>query len=261
LPLPEPDVLIDHDGDIAIITLNRPDKLNPISTDMNTLIQERLRAWAEDARVRCIVMTGAGRGFCSGADLTSFGPEMERPAWSPPRPETRTPNVMQDSAKPIVVAVNGPAIGGGMGIALAGDIRIASDRATFGAFQAKRGIPTDFGTSWFLPRILGTQKALELAWLGEQIDAQEALRLGLVLKVVPHETLMEEALALARRIAAGPPVAIQIIKRLMYRSMSEALWTVSEWESWGVQKCMTTEDFVEASRAFREKRAPVFHGR
>jgi 2-(1,2-epoxy-1,2-dihydrophenyl)acetyl-CoA isomerase len=259
--LAEQDVLIEHDGDVAVITLNRPDKLNAISTPMNDLIQERLRAWADDGHVRCVVLTGAGRGFCSGADLGTFAPGMEMPSWSPPRPSTRTPNVMQDSAKPIITAINGPAIGGGMGIALAGDIRVASERATFGAFQAKRGIPTDFGTSWFLPRILGTQKALELAWLGDLIDAQEALRLGLVARVVPHEKLMEETLALAHRIAEGPTIALQIIKRNMYRAMSESLWTVSEWESWGVQKCTTSEDFVEANRAYREKRAPVFKGR
>jgi 2-(1,2-epoxy-1,2-dihydrophenyl)acetyl-CoA isomerase len=259
--VPENDVLFDQDGDVAIITLNRPDKLNAISMEMNDLIQHKLVEWADNPHVRCVVLTGAGRGFCSGADMSTFGPDMERPAWSPPRPSTRTPNIMQDSAKPIITAINGPAIGGGLGIALAGDIRIASERATFAALQVKRGIPTDFGTSWFLPRLVGTQKAFEMVWFGQTLDAQEALRLGLVARVVPHDDLMKEALALAHEIAAGPTIAIQIVKRLMYRAMSESLWTVSEWESWGVQKAMTTEDFREAIAAYREKRPPKFTGR
>jgi len=260
-----------RDG-IATITLNRPERMNAFTDVM-------LREWAqalEDARldgeVRAVVLTGAGRGFCAGADLRggSGVAETARAATPPSAADRRNwlrdgvhqvPRAVQLLDKPYIAAVNGAAVGAGMDMASMADIRIASEQAKFGMSYVKVGLVPGDGGCFLLPRIVGLQKALELIWTGDIIDAQEALRIGYVLRVVPGESLMEEALAFARRLAEGPAVAIQLAKRLVYRGL-EASWTEAfEQANTAMAIAQTTEDAREGPRAFAESRAPKFVGR
>jgi 2-(1,2-epoxy-1,2-dihydrophenyl)acetyl-CoA isomerase len=173
----------------------------------------------------------------------------------------RTVLAMRDAPKPLIAAVNGPAAGAGMNIALACDIRIASTTARFGETFVKRGLHVDWGGTYFLPRIVGMAKACELIFTGEIIDAEEALRLGMVSKVVAPEALMPSVYELAQNIAAGPPIAIRLAKRALYRSQDGDLRAALEFETYAQNICSETEDAREGITAFVEKRLPRFQGR
>jgi 2-(1,2-epoxy-1,2-dihydrophenyl)acetyl-CoA isomerase len=168
---------------------------------------------------------------------------------------------MRDAPKPLIAAVNGPAAGAGMNIALACDIRIASTTARFGETFVKRGLHVDWGGTYFLPRIVGMAKACELIFTGEIIDAEEALRLGMVSQVVAPEALMPSVHELAQNIAAGPPIAIRLAKRALYRSQDGDLRAALEFETYAQNICSETEDAREGITAFVEKRLPRFQGR
>ena len=264
------DLLFERDGGVAVITLNRPAQMNAMSPAMTSGMLDLVRELRDDPEVKVIVLTGAGRGFCVGADVGRLASRTGADGETPPPRTPRVPHPEEGAAvlfrqceKPIIGAINGYAVGAGFGLALSTDIRIASADAKFGAVQAKRGRRPDGGLAFQLPRIVGMQKALELIWTGEMIDAAEAERIGLVLRVVEHDRLMEETLEFAQKIARGPTIAQSLAKRMAYKATySEAdQIAAAELEFYTGLLVDQTEDAKEGVRAFMEKRDPVFQGR
>jgi 2-(1,2-epoxy-1,2-dihydrophenyl)acetyl-CoA isomerase len=251
---------------IATLTLNRPERLNALGDSLRDDLYDAVTKSAANPNVGVLVITGAGRGFCSGGDVKAMS-EREQSGAAPPPGERWAPLrdriilAMRDCPKPVIAAVNGAAAGAGMNLALACDMRIASTAAKFSQAFVKRGLTPDWGGSWFLPRIVGTAKASELIFTGDTIDAAEALRLGIVNAVVAPEELMAEAYKLARKIAAGPAVAIQLAKRAIHHNQDVDLRAGLEFETFAQGICRDTDDAREGVKAFIEKRAPVFRGR
>ncbi len=251
-----------EDG-VATLTLNRPDCLNALSEDMLARLCEALPRLSHDPAVGAIVLTGAGRGFCAGGDVKrmaaadqSFEQRQEGLRW-----RHQAIVLLRTIPKVVVAAVNGPVAGAGLGIALACDLRIAAASARFRTAFADVGFSGDFGGSWSLTRLVGTAKARELYYLNPLIDAAEAERLGLVMRVVDDAALPGEAHALARRIADGPRVAYAYMKRNLHAAETEPLQAVLDMEAIGQARTGLTEDHREAATAFVEKRKPVFRGR
>jgi enoyl-CoA hydratase/carnithine racemase len=246
---------------------------------MNAFTDVMLREWAqalEDARldreVRAVIVTGAGRGFCAGADLRGgIGIAAEGAEAGPPSAADRrnwlrdgvhyVPRAVQLLDKPYIAAVNGAAVGAGMDMASMADIRIASDAAKFAMSYVKVGLVPGDGGCYFLPRIVGVAKALELIWTGDFIDPEEALRIGYVSQVVPGDKLMEATRELALRLAQGPAVAMQLAKRLVYRGLESSWHEAFEQANTAMAIAQSTEDAREGPRAFRESRPPKFTGR
>jgi len=252
------DILVERRKGLGIITLNRPERLNAMNWNLMQEIHAAITELEQDEEVRVIILTGAGRAFSAGADLVNPGP-LTVPPEKMPRYLNYLPLLIATCYKPIIAAVNGSAAGGGFSLALACDIRIASEFATFYPVWVQRGVnPTLYG-SYLLPRLLGLGRALEVLYAARPIDAQEAYRIGLVQRVVPHEGLMEEALSLAERIAKGPPLAMSYTKRLAYRALG--LGDPADAEDLAERICRRSEDFQEGLRSFLEKREPIFRGR
>jgi 2-(1,2-epoxy-1,2-dihydrophenyl)acetyl-CoA isomerase len=251
---------------IATLTLNRPDRLNALGGTLREDLYAAVMQSASDPDVGVVVITGAGRGFCSGGDVKSMN-EREQAGQASTIDERLAPVrdrcilAMRDCPKPIIAAINGAAAGAGMNLALACDMRIASTAAKFSQAFVKRGLAPDWAGSYFLPRVVGIAKACELIFTGESIDAAEALRLGIVNAVVAPEELMNAAYSLARKIASGAPVAVAISKRAIYHNQEVDLRSALEFETFAQGVCKDTEDHKEGVKAFVEKRAPVFRGR
>ena len=246
------------------MTLNRPDKLNALSDALMEEIVQALGETNRDDEVKALIITGAGRGFCSGADLTQAEKaEMTRRLLLEPVGFfSRIGRSLHDVEKPVVAAVNGIAAGAGFSIALGCDIRIAAQSARFSAIFIRRALAPDTGASYLLPRIVGIAKALELMWTGDIIDAREAERIGLVSWVVPDEDLMKVARELAGRITSMPSVAIELTKRMVYKGLDVSDFAVSQsYEGLAVSITTQTEDFQEGIKSFLEKREPEFKGR
>ena len=263
-------ILYEKAGGVATITLNRPERMNAFT---NTMIREWAQA-LEDARldpeVRAVIVTGAGRGFCAGADLRGESGLPNRSEAPPSAADRR--NWLRDTVhnvprqvaildKPYIAAVNGAAVGAGMDMCSMADIRIASEEARFSMGYVKVGLVPGDGGCYYLPRIVGLAKALELIWTGDFIDAQEALRIGYVSQVVPAEELMPASRALAERIARGPAVAVQLAKRLVYRGLNSDALEALEAAGQAMAIVQSTEHAREGPRAFAEKREPQFKGR
>ncbi|HET9490724.1 MAG TPA: enoyl-CoA hydratase-related protein [Methylomirabilota bacterium] len=251
---------------VATLTLNRPDRLNALGDTLREDLLDAVTRTAANPDVRVMVLTGAGKGFCAGGDVKAMDEGRqagrERPVLDKIAPSRdRTLLAMRDAPQPIIAAINGAAAGAGMNLALACDLRIASTAAKFSQAFVKRGLHPDWGGTYFLPRAVGMAKACELIFTGDLIDAQEALRLGLVGRVVAPEELIPAADELARKIAAGPPLAIRLAKRALYHNADCDLRQALEFETFAQNICQDTEDAREGVRAFVEKRAPVFRGR
>jgi 2-(1,2-epoxy-1,2-dihydrophenyl)acetyl-CoA isomerase len=243
---------------ICTITLNRPEKINSFNNKLHKEYIEALKQAEKDPAVRCVVLTGAGRGFCSGQDLSDISAE-------PIGEIVRTKyNVwvtkMRTMEKPIIAAVNGVAAGAGAALALAADLIILSDKASMVLSFVKVGLVPDTGASFFLPRLVGYHKAMEIALLGEKISAEEALRLGLANQVVPAEEFVASVQTWATKLAQGPK-SMGWIKRMMNRGLTESLPTMLEQEAYLQEAAGATADAREAITAFMEKRAPQFQGK
>jgi enoyl-CoA hydratase/carnithine racemase len=259
-------LLYDVEDGIATLTLNRPERLNALGDTLRDDLHDAITRAAEDSDVRVMILTGAGKGFCAGGDVKAMNENKERGASRPLMEKVapgrdRTVLALRDAPKPVMAAVNGAAAGAGMNLALACDIRLASAVAKFAQAFVKRGLHPDWGGTYFLPRVVGAAKACELIFTGEIIDAQEALRLGIVSAVHAPEALMPAARALARKIADGPPIAIRLAKRAIYHSLECDLRQALEFETYAQNICFETEDAGEGISAFVQKRPPAFRGR
>ena len=263
---PPTDVIYDVSGHVATITLNRPHRRNALGWNAYAQLEKALRDASADIEVRCVVVTGADPAFCSGDDVQEIMAGPKSFASSTRQASVRhqpTPAAMAalECEKPMIAAVNGAAIGWGMELALYADIRIASANARFSEMFIKRGLVCDVGGFYRLPAIVGPAKAAELLFTGDIIDATEAERIGLVSKVVPHETLMAEANAMAARIAAHPPRALRFMKEGLSRTAYGDPREIGAWAIATIRRLMETEDHREGVASFLEKREPVFTGR
>ncbi len=254
-------LLLDRAGGIATLTLNRPEARNALSLAMRQELSGALDELEGDSRVRAIILTGAGGNFCAGGDVKSMA-RRHTAAEGQARVELLNRFVMRlfHFPKPTVAMVDGFAVGAGCNIALGCDLVIASDRARFGEVFARIGLVPDGGGTWLLPRLVGLAKAKELVFSAEIIEAAEALRIGLVNRVVPAAELEATTRALAGRIAAGPPAVITLAKSLLNRAATLDLATALDFEALAQGQAITSEDHAEGVRAFLEKRDPNFKG-
>jgi len=259
-------IIVKKEQGIATITLNRPDKLNSMSEELLDELIEAVNDAEKDEETKVVVITGAGRGFCSGGDVTALstgemGGAAEAKDWVL-RPGKYLVKKLMGLQKPVITAINGPAVGAGCGLALAGDYIIASDKARFSQIFVRIGLVPDAGSLYLLPRLVGIAKAKELCFSGEMIDAKEAERIGLVNRVVPAEELEATAMELASQLAKGPSKALAFIKNIINVGLfTNNIDAVMEHEAQAQAILFQTEDFKEGMKAFFEKRPPQFKGR
>lgn len=249
---------------IATVCLNDPDRLNALTFQTYEELERIMAELAEDSTVKVVVLTGSGKGFCSGGSVHEIiGKLLEMKGDDLYLFTRMTCNVvknMRNLKKPIIAAVNGIAAGAGSMLALASDIRILSDKAKFAFLFVKVGLAgADMGALYLLPRIVGQGRATELVFLGDPIDAQEAFRIGLANRVVPHDELMNEVYKLAHRLKDGPLYALGVTKELINMEAGVSLETALELEAMAQARCMETPDFREGYRAFVEKRVAQFN--
>lgn len=249
---------------VAVLTLNRPERRNSLSVDLKSALLEQVLERGRDPDVGCLLLIGAGRGFCSGGDtqvMATTRPPSVRERTEQLRGEHELPAAIFELHKPVLAALPGAAAGAGLGLALACDLRIASDNAFLVTSYVNVGLSGDYGASWFLTRLVGPALAREMFFLSERVDAQECLRLGLFNRVVGEDRLEEEALTLARRLAAGPPIALRSMKQNLNRALTADLRTTLDHEAVRMVRGAFTDDYREALDALSEKRAPHFSGR
>jgi len=261
-----PDILLSELSEgILTLTLNRPERLNAMSHALLDAVVAALDAADQNDAVKAVIFTGAGRGFCAGTDR-SGGPETFRNARVGSVEEHRdiggvlTLRIF-NMRKPVIAAINGPAVGAGCGLALAADIRLMSDAALISTGYLKIGLSPDAGVSYFLPRLIGLARATELLLTSRDLPAAEAERMGLVARVLPATQFQQEVSDYANRLAAGPPVALTLTKRLLRDSLDSTLLPQLRDELQGIMQCLKSRDAHEAFAAFREKRRPTFEGK
>ena len=254
-----------RDG-VAILTFNRPERLNALSGEMIRSAIAALEQYAIDPSIGCILVTGAGRGFCAGGDVAAMnagtvGPQTFEQRVDRQRASHRLSGLLHSSPKVTIAAINGAAAGAGLGIALACDLRIASDKAKLTTAFAKVGFSGDFGITWPLTRMLGEAKAKELLFLSDVLTAEQALAVGLVNQVIPHDELLSKSLELATRLARGPQIALRHMKENVHLASTQDYQSMLDREALTQLRCGDTDDHKEGARAFVEKRAPRFMGR
>lgn len=250
------------DTGVVTATLERPERKNAINAEMFEALRRCFDEVSRHSEDRVLVVTGAGDAFCGGADLTDFGGDARHQhALETMRDINECCLALHQVSIPVIAKVNGVAVGAGLNLALGCDLVVASERASFCQIYTKRGISLDFGGAWLLPRLVGLHKAKELALLADRIPADEALRIGLVNRVLPHAELDAAVDAWAERLAAGPPIALRMTKRLLTHSLDTTLRESLDAEAMTVAVNAATDDMREAMRAFREKREPRFQGR
>ncbi|MFQ5827492.1 MAG: enoyl-CoA hydratase/isomerase family protein [Dehalococcoidia bacterium] len=271
-------IIVSRDEKVGTITLNRPERLNAFNSEMIGEILAALGEVRDDDEVRVLVITGAGRGFCGGPDIQPG--ELRSGKVEAGRahalqgvigglhrgillhhPVGEVILTIQRLEKPVIGMVNGPAAGAGMDIALACDIRFGSPRASFFGAHMQLGIPVDTGGTWFLPRLVGVAKALEIILGPEKIEGEEAYRLGLLNRLVPEERLAQETMDYARRLARGSPIAQRLAKIQVYKGLEMGLETALAQSFANAGLALLSEDFREAIAAFAQKRPPVFKDR
>jgi enoyl-CoA hydratase/carnithine racemase len=259
----EPHVLYGVRDHIASITLNRPEAGNAFSREMVALWRESLIKAKEDPEVRVITVTGNGDTFCSGGDIRDMADgrlqswDMKNFLWEGVH---RIVLTLEDLDKPVIAAINGAAMGAGLDMALMCDLRVCSDRAKLAESYIMLGLVPGDGGAYFLPRVVGLAKALELLLTGDVIGPEEALHIGLVNKVVPHDQLLKETGMLAKKIAGKPPLAVRMMKRAVYQGQTSSLRAHLDYISSQLSLLSVTRDHREAARAFLEKRKPDFKG-
>ena len=252
---------LEVDGAVATLTLDRPSALNALTVPVKVALREALESLAADGGVRAVILTGAGRAFCAGQDLA----ERQLPDAASLEVEVRERynpiiRAIRSMGQPVIAAVNGVAAGAGASLAFACDLRIAAEEARFVLAFGRIGLVPDSGATWLLPRLVGPAKAAELTFVGESIDADEALRLGLVSRVVPADQLLGEARALAERVADGAPLAMALTKAALQRSATITLDEALEDEARLQGIAGASADHAEGLAAFQEKRPPRFTG-
>ena len=259
------DLLCRIEDRVGVVTMNRPEARNALTWDMKAALVDVVPKLGADPAVGCLLLTGAGGAFCAGGDTKGMAREGK-----PPSPEDRKrilrwehslPEAIHRLEKPVVAALGGPAAGAGFAIALSCDIRVMAESAFVTTSYARLGLSGDYGCSWFLTHLVGTAKARELFFTGDRVDAATAERLGIANRVVPDAELEKESLALAKQIAAGPPVALRYMKDNLNRALVGTLPELLDIECERMVQGAQTEDYVEAVKAFQEKRAPEFKGR
>jgi 2-(1,2-epoxy-1,2-dihydrophenyl)acetyl-CoA isomerase len=250
---------------VAVLTLNRPERLNALTKDMMQALRTRLADAAIDDAIGCVVLTGAGNAFCAGGDV-----RVQAKVAAEGTPERRTDllrasmeasRLLHEMPKPTIAMLNGVAAGAGLSLALACDLRIAGRNARMTTAFAKVGLSGDYGGTWFLTQLVGTAKARELYFLSDVLDAARIETLGLANRVVADEELATETMALAERLANGPSVALRYMKRNLNVAVLGDLAAGLDSEAYGMLRSRASEDHKEAARAFVEKRTPVFRGR
>ncbi|MBI4288483.1 MAG: enoyl-CoA hydratase/isomerase family protein [Chloroflexi bacterium] len=267
-------ILLEKEDHIATLTLNRPDRLNALGHDINTEIASGLKEVDDDQDVRVLIVTGAGRAFCAGGDFknehgagtpASFAASKDLdPVWLSEHVYNYVMGISGGLMKlrvPTIAMVQGVAVGAGFSMAQACDIRIGSDQARFMVAWTRRGVVPAFGDTWMLPRIIGVGKAAELIFTGRMVEAQEALSMGILNKLVPHAQLREETLELAKQIASGPPLALRWSKVSMYQGLNTDFEAAVRLLATFQGPLHLTQDFRESTKAFQEKREPVFKGK
>jgi 2-(1,2-epoxy-1,2-dihydrophenyl)acetyl-CoA isomerase len=259
-------ILIEKKDGVGTITLNRPDKLNAFNDELTFGLQEALKDMEKDATVRCLIITGAGRGFCSGQDLQSrsISQDMDqRPSLGDSIRRRYNPIVtkLRRMEKPVIAAVNGVAAGAGASLAFACDFRIMADNANFIQSFTRVGLVPDSGSTFMLPRLIGATRAFELMLTADKMDAAEALRLGLINKAVAADSVIKEAVTLAQKLAQGPTKAFGLTKRAFNRAVFPDLEELLEYEASLQEIAGRSDDFQEGVKAFVEKRQPAYTGK
>ncbi len=263
MTMKEPHLLYETEEHVAKIIINRPEAKNAFSPEMISLWREALERAQADQSIRVIVVTGKGDTFCSGGDIRDMAEgklrswDMKNFLWEGVH---RIVLALEDTDKPVIAAINGVAMGAGLDMAIMCDLRVCSDKAKMAESYIMMGVAPGDGGAYFLPRLVGIARALELLLTGRVISAKEALDIGLVNRVVPHEKLMEETMSLAKEIAGKPPLALRMIKRAVYQAQRSDLLSHLDYISSQLALLSETKDHQEAARAFLEKRKPHFKG-
>jgi enoyl-CoA hydratase/carnithine racemase len=269
--VPYEDLLLEKKDHIATVTLNQPQKLNALSRAMTRSIAQVCEDLAQDDDTRVVILTGAGRGFCSGADVsmmaarpagggtTTAGPSRFEQMQALGYPHA---DAFPRLNKPVIAAINGPCVGGGLSLALSCDIRIASEIARFGAAQVSRGLVPDYGMTMYLPMVAGMSNAFRIMFTAEIFGAAEAEEMGIVSQVVPPDRLMETVMELAGKMARQPSYSLELTKKMVWRGLFDGLNRQLDLETWAQRICFGTEDHQASVRAFLNKEPPpAFKGR